>query len=146
MFLSGSWVSTWPRRSSKRRCVHTTWRTWSSSTLRDTWTCCVASKVSRPGREINPAPSPRPCRLHFASFFPHFASFSRLFCIWPPFSFFPFCGRYKKSTHPCESAVFLCYIMGAKIIICHEWHPYPFEKKKIDRGNTNKMCSQKFFF
>lgn len=49
-FPAGSWSFTWRRRSSRRRCVRTTWRTWSSSTLRVTWTCCVASKACRPGR------------------------------------------------------------------------------------------------
>lgn len=50
--LSALWSFWYPRGSSKRACDHMTSWMWSSSTLLVIWTCCVASKISRPGKWI----------------------------------------------------------------------------------------------
>lgn len=46
----GFWSFLWPKGSSRRRYVRMTWRTSSSSTLLDTWTCWAASRAFRCGR------------------------------------------------------------------------------------------------
>lgn len=50
--ISALWSFWYPRESSKRACGHMTSWMWLSSTLLVIWTCCVASKICRPGKCI----------------------------------------------------------------------------------------------
>lgn len=60
---SASWSSWCPSGGSRRACGRTTWWTWSSSTQRDTWTCCPASRTCSAGKPAFPLD----CAVQFLS-------------------------------------------------------------------------------